>query len=160
MDILKKSFLDSSFERYLVENNIKHIRIPLYSAWAGSAWERMIRTIKSALYKSIGKKRLDYFQLVTLLSDIQDSINSRPLTYRDSDNSSFEVISPNSFLKLCQNKSIVIQGNNAGYNQSVPRPTREDVITSLQVREEIFDHFKEKWFEDYLLSLREVSSDL
>ena len=34
--------------------DIRHDKIPLYSAWMGATWERLIRTVKFFLYKSIG----------------------------------------------------------------------------------------------------------
>ena len=97
LGIISDSLIDNDFSSYLVKNSIRHVRIPLYSAWIGAAWERMIRTIKNCLYKTLGRRHVDYFVLVTLLSDIQNSINSRLLTYIDSE--SLDVISPNSFFK-------------------------------------------------------------
>ena len=47
-------------------HNIKHVKIPLYSAWVRSTWERMINTIKQCLYKTIGCKIVDYFTLLTV----------------------------------------------------------------------------------------------
>jgi len=89
-DILNRASMDSAVFDYLVTNDIKHVKIPLYSAWVGSAWERLIRVIKTCLYKSIGRKVVDYFSLVTLLSDVENVINSRPLSYTDMTNTEFE----------------------------------------------------------------------
>ena len=41
--------------------------------------------MKSSIYKSTGKKKLEYFQFIALLFHIQNANNSCPLTYRDSD---------------------------------------------------------------------------
>ena len=65
MGILANSYSNNEFDDRLLKNNIKHVKIPLYSAWVGSAWERMIRTIKNCLHKVIGRKQLDYFELVS-----------------------------------------------------------------------------------------------
>jgi len=40
----------------------------------------MIKTLKNSLHKTVGRKHLPYFEFITLLSDLQNSINSRPLT--------------------------------------------------------------------------------
>ena len=85
-------------DSYLLKNNIKHITIPLYSPWAGAAWERMLRTIKSCLYKVIGKQKVGYFDLITLLSHIVQSVNERSLTY-NTNVLDFLPVTPNSFLK-------------------------------------------------------------
>ena len=78
-NLIDEVFATSEYKDKFELYNIKHIRIPLYSAWVGSVWERMIRTIKSCMYKVIGRSRIKYFDLLTVLSDIQHAINSRPL---------------------------------------------------------------------------------
>ena len=50
------------------------------SPWMGGWWERLIRSTKLALRKSLGKRSLSKTQLVTVLCEIEHSINSRPLT--------------------------------------------------------------------------------
>jgi len=59
--VLQASTVDDEVSEYLTQNNIKHVKIPLYSAWAGAAWERLIRVIKACLYKAVGRKVMDYF---------------------------------------------------------------------------------------------------
>ena len=78
MGILSKTNIDNDFVSYLSKNNIAHVRIPLYSAWIGSMWERMIRTIKLCLNKTVGRKRLEYFTFLTVLTDVCNAVNSRP----------------------------------------------------------------------------------
>ena len=41
--------------------------------------EKLIKTVKSCLYKSIGRGKINYFDLLTEMSDIQNGVNSRPL---------------------------------------------------------------------------------
>ena len=153
MNILSNSLIDDDFKSYLAKNSIKHIRIPLYSAWVGSAWERMIRTIKQCLHKISGRKH-DYFEYITL-SDVQNCINSRPLTYLSDD--TLDVISPNSFLKFTSGRSLLL-GDLNDTERCVAG--RKDLIDSLQRRESMFENFKEIWYDEYLLSLRETSRDI
>ena len=70
-NIIENHVNTDKFSNEFQINNIKHVKIPLYAPWVGSIWERMIRTIKNCLYKTIGKQKIDYFQLLTVLSDIQ-----------------------------------------------------------------------------------------
>ena len=77
--ILENSLQAKEFQDELERLDIKHIRIRLYSAWVGSAWERLIRVLKNCLFKTIGRSRLSYFELLTTLSNIKLAINSRPL---------------------------------------------------------------------------------
>lgn len=114
----------------------------------------MIRTIKSSLHKVIGRKKLKYFEIVTLLSDIQNAINSRPLTYSGDD---LNVISPNSFLKLDSGRSLLF-GSEA--RDLGPLSNRRTLLHGLERREELFQQLKDLWYEEYLISLRESGRDL
>jgi len=154
--ILSESSVDNEFTDFLVRSNIKHVRIPLYAAWVGSAWERMIKTIKNSLHKVIGRKYMQYFELITILSDVQNAINNRPLTYR-SDDDLLTSITPNSFLKFNPGCSLLLDGV-AG--SELPVPTRKTLVKALESREEIFEKFKSLWAEEYLLALRESSRDV
>ena len=50
------------------------------SPWWGGWWERLIRSAKSGLRKSLGSRCLTRAELETVLFDIEVCINSRPLT--------------------------------------------------------------------------------
>ena len=155
--ILENSLQSEEFLSELQRCNIKHVKIPLYSAWVGSAWERLIRVLKNCLYKVVGRSRLTYFELLTSLSNIQLAINSRPLTYRSS-NAGLEFITPNSFLKIHSNPSLILRGeDNDVWVDDSNQPNLE---RTLEVQEEIFENFKKLWYECYLLSLREHSKNL
>ena len=69
--ILENSLQAKEFQDELERLDIRHIRIPLYSAWVGSAWERLIRVLKNCLFKTIGRSRLRYFELLTTLTNIK-----------------------------------------------------------------------------------------
>ena len=155
MNILSHSVIDNDFDSYLVKNNIKHNKIPLYSAWVGAAWERMIRTIKQCLYKTIGRKHYNYFQFFTLLTDVENCINSRPLTYLNED--SLDVITPNAFLKFNTGRSLLMGDLE---EDDFPSTGRKELVDSLLKRESMLDKFKSMWYEEYLLSLREKSKDV
>ena len=135
------------------------ISLPYYSPGIESTWERMIKTIKSCLYKTIGRAKVNYFDLLTILSDIQLAINSRPLTYRCSSDSTLEIITPNCFLNNEGKSNLVINTNNKGILENGP-PTQSDVVLSLKEREETIQKFKDLYYYEYLLSLRETCKDL
>ena len=156
LNILSSSIIDDDFKAYLAKNNIKHIKIPLYSAWVGSAWERMIRTIKQCLAKITGRKHFDYFEYFTILKDIENCINSRPLTYLNED--SLDAITPNSFLKFTTGRSLLL-GNIKDTDEN-STAGRKELVESLLNREALLDKFKSLWYEEYLLSLRENNRDL
>ena len=48
--------------------------------WWGGWWERLVRSVKSALKKSLGSRCLTKCELETTLIEVEACINSRPLT--------------------------------------------------------------------------------
>ena len=154
--VLETSLQSKEVQEELEKINIKHVKIPLYSAWIGSAWERLIRVLKNCLYKTVGRAKLTYFEMLTSLSSIQLAINSRPLTYRASTDN-LEFITPNSFLKLHGNSSLLLRGKDDIWIDDQSQPRLEN---TLEKQEEIYEDFKRLWYESYLLSLREHSRNL
>ena len=159
VNFMQEVFLSSEFNEKFSKYNIKHIRIPVYSAWVGSTWERMIRVIKSCLYKVVGRAKLTYFKLLTILSDIQHSINSRPLTYRCSDDSGLEGITPNCFIRPNSNANLLFKSCNKSVLKADP-PSRNLVNQSIAIRDSMLEQFKQIWYDEYLLSLREQCKNL
>ena len=51
----------------------------------GAFWERLNRSLKEPLRKILGKALLTYTEMSTLLTDIECTLNQRPLTYMGSD---------------------------------------------------------------------------
>ena len=152
-NLLEEAMVTDEFGEHFRNYDIKHIRIPAYSAWVGSTWERLIRTIKNCLYKTVGRSKLDYFELLTILSDIVVAVNSRPLTYRSS-NDDLEIITPNSFLKFNTNPFLMLRQSGDEYIWEDDPPSRSTLIQAIEARNKLFDHFKEVWYNQYLLSLR------
>ena len=136
---MEKVFTCDDFKQRFGVYEIKHIKIPLYSPWQGAVWERLIRTVKNCLRKSIGRSYLDYFRLVTVLSDIQHAINCRPLTYRCSDNNSLEVLTPNHFLRPHVETNLLLRD---ARELLPPSNVRKTLVKSLELREKILFNFK------------------
>lgn len=49
----------------------------------GAVYERLIKSIKHSLGKTIGNRTLTTEELMTLMTEIEGSLNTRPLTYQD-----------------------------------------------------------------------------
>ncbi|GBO18374.1 hypothetical protein AVEN_130645-1 [Araneus ventricosus] len=89
-------------------NGIKWQYIVERAAWWGGFYERMVRTVKTALRKTLGKSCLTVEQLLTVLIEIEGMINSRPITYVGSDTEEPTALTPahffrekNSIVALC-----------------------------------------------------------
>ena len=144
--ILESSLQTKEFQDELERLDIRHIGIHSYYAWVASAWERLIRVLKNCLFKTIGRSRLSYFELLTTLSNIKLTINSRPLTYRSS-SANLEFITSNSFLRIHGNSSLKLR--------SEEEPDPNSLNKTLELQEELITNFKTLWYENHLLRLRE-----
>ena len=60
----------------------------------GGHWERVCRQLKEPLRKVLGRAFLNYTEMLTVLTDIEALINSRPLTYIGDDIRDGRVITP------------------------------------------------------------------
>ena len=65
--------------------------------WQGGIFERMIKSAKRCLRKSIGKDCLTFDELHTLVVDVEAVLNSRPLTYIGSEDAT-EPLTPSHLL--------------------------------------------------------------
>ena len=80
-----------TFKAVEVQNFMRYLRIKWNfilekSPWWDGFYERMIRSIKNTLKKVVGVSSLDYEQLNTVLVEIENVINSRPLSYMNDEN--------------------------------------------------------------------------
>ena len=68
------------------------------SPWWGGLYERLIKEIKTTLYKTLGKTHLFYDQLETVILYIDRHLNNRPLTYVESGQKEEQIVTPNTIL--------------------------------------------------------------
>ena len=76
-----KSFKSKDIKSYLRKVNINWKFILEKSPWWGGFYERLIGVMKNLLKKAMGRARLTYDEILTILIEIESIINSRPLTY-------------------------------------------------------------------------------
>ena len=68
-----------------------------WRALVGRFWERLVGMVKKCLKESIGSERLLFMELSTVLFEIENVLNNRPLCFMYDDDVS-EVLTPNSLL--------------------------------------------------------------
>ena len=81
-----KTFKAVEVQNFMHYSGIKWNFILEKSPWWGGFYERMVRSIMNTLNKVVGISSLDYEQLNTVLVEIENVINSRPLTYMNDEN--------------------------------------------------------------------------
>lgn len=151
---LFKKVMDAIYDSHNVsnmlnENRISHKFTPSLSPWAGGCYERLIGITKQCLRKTLGKLTVTYRQLETLMTEIEHTMNSRPLGYYGEEDI---VLTPNCFLG--------IKRDNLLPNATACREVRNETTFNILLREwkkgnKYVDMFWSKWRSQYLNSLRE-----
>ena len=125
-----------------------HFNIPK-APWQNGMVERLVKSTKRCLKKKLGRARLTYEELHTILLEIECVINNRPLTYIDNDSVQCAV-TPNN---LCEGRRIKTHNfNPAIYDDENLCP--ENITKRIVYRDYLVKHFLQRWKEEYLLALR------
>ena len=69
-------------KQYLAERKIEWSFNLEKAPWWGGMFERLIKSMKRCLKKTIGRARLTYEELSTLLAEVELVLNTRPLHLR------------------------------------------------------------------------------
>ena len=85
-------------QSYLTTEHIQWKFNPPASPHFGGVWERMVRSSKKAMYTILGSRCLTDELLLTVLCQVEQILNSRPLIPVSSDVEDLEALTPNHFL--------------------------------------------------------------
>lgn len=137
-----------------------------YAPWQGGFYERLIKSIKHTLYKSLrGKPHNSLDSLTTVLTEVEACLNSRPLTYQGAEQNDYSSIRPIDFI---QRDMDVILPHNFGAEDSAENPeyALPERLTALKTRKDAerapkssckyTERFRNIWQNHYLTSLRET----
>ena len=121
--------------------------------WWGGMFERMVRSTKRCLRKSIGRAKLTYDELLTTLTEVEMILNSRPLSYVSNDDTE-EPLTPSHLMmgqRVLNLPDLVYKDDgDEDYNMSQGALHKRMKHFSM-----ILNHFWRRWKKEYLLSLRE-----
>ena len=121
--------------------------------WTGGIFERMVRSMKRCLKKTIGKAALTYDELVTVITEVEMILNSRPLSYISTEDIE-EPLTPSHFLigrrALSLPDAAVCQEDAYEPNMSHTYLSRRMAYLNRNL-----DHFWKRWKTEYLMELRD-----
>ena len=119
------------------------------SPWRGGWWERLVKSVKSSLKKTLCKAKLSRVELETTIHEVEACVNSRPLTYVSDDVTQREPLTPAHFLL---GHSGGFYGRSCGFGESVA--SDEATLTlEYERRRCVVDEFFRVWKEDYIRNL-------
>lgn len=139
------------FKSYIAEHRINWKFIVEAAPWWGGWWERLVRSVKTALKKVLGRSSLCFEALTTVLAEVEAMVNSRPLTYLYSEVGEPSVITPAHFLI---GQSLTVLPETSLSNDRPGCVTQKETARQFQYRKIIMEHFWKRWRSEYLLELR------
>ncbi|GFW49835.1 integrase catalytic domain-containing protein [Trichonephila clavipes] len=122
------------------------------AAWWGGFYEHMVRSVKVALRKTLGRSSLTTEQLLTVLTEIEGMINSRPITYVGSETEEPIPLTPAHFIIEKRITSLPPVRLRLDSNLS----SRKCLIKAFNYREKLMRSFWSRWKNENLLNLISV----
>ncbi|XP_034836304.1 uncharacterized protein [Maniola hyperantus] len=123
------------------EKGIQWKFIPPGAPHMGGAWERLVRSVKTALTATLNTRHPKEEILHTLLLEAEHLINSRPITDLSLDPDEQESLTPNHFLI----------GRSSGSHRMGDFTDSELVgLTTWKTVQRLTDHFWKRWLLEYL----------
>ncbi|XP_065195355.1 uncharacterized protein LOC135826682 [Sycon ciliatum] len=110
----------------------------------GGAWERLVRSVKTALKAVLTARAPREDVLVTLLAEVESLLNSRPLTHVSCDATDEDSLTPNHFLLGTPS------------NHQAPGEFDEAELCmrkQWRIVQVLADHFWRRWLREYLPTL-------
>ena len=138
-----------SVQRYLAEKRVRWQFNLDRASWYGGIFERLIKSVKTCLKKVIGRARLTYDELLTVIVECETIINSRPLTFVYSD----DVEEPLTPGHLLHGRRILSLPEVA--DVTVQELNRESMTRRAKYLNTLLVHFLRRWKKEYLVGLRE-----
>lgn len=128
------------------------------SPWKGGFYERLVGSVKTALKKTVHKNILDLWNLQTLLTEIEATINTRPLTPLTGSAADgalvlrpIDLINPQFTLGHLENPTAKVTSSDHFANSD----SQEFLVSQYSILRDSLQTFWELWQKDYLQVLAE-----
>lgn len=143
---------------FLAKYEIQVHNITPFAPWQGGVYERIVGIAKHQLRKTIGKKKLTFFELSSTLRQVQGMINNRPLTPDNTDPNDLTALRPIDFLlpkvQLDAPNEVDLD-EPMEYSPKTARSTEQITRRHLARVETTVAKLWQIWSTSYLLFLRE-----
>ena len=138
--------------QYLAEKKVEWIFNLKRAPWWGGLFERMVRSVKRCIKKTIGGARLTYEELLTVIIETEMVLNARPLSYV----TSADVEEPLTLSHLLHGRRLMSLPDTC--TGDLMDPDFELSSTELSKRmnhlSNVMNHFWRRWRDEYLIELR------
>ncbi|XGW10386.1 hypothetical protein V3C99_012128 [Haemonchus contortus] len=154
---------DPAVAREISDKEIDWRHITPYAPWQGGFYERLIKSVKYSLYKTLGKTTLSFEELSTVIVEIEALLNTRPLLYSDSSFDRESILRPIDFIQKELQVHFPFESPDNELEDSSYAPpfdipvihTKLQAIQALQSSCKLTERFWRVWHTQYLTALRE-----
>ncbi|KAK9885651.1 hypothetical protein WA026_012415 [Henosepilachna vigintioctopunctata] len=129
-----------------VGESIQWIFNPPGAPHFGGLWEAGIKSVKTHLNRVVGHQILTYEEFLTLVTQIESLLNSRPLTPISSDPKDLSVLSPGHFLTMEPLTS---------FPEPMITSTKLSLLSRWQLVQHLHQSFWSRWSKEYLHTLHQ-----
>ena len=149
--IISKVLVSGELFSFLQKSRVDWKHILPKSPWWGGFYERMVRVVKSSLRKVLGNARLTFEEMSTVLTEIEMTVNSRPITYLY-ENNEVEALCPSHLMIGRRLKSNSLIDNE---QDEIVDLTNNEFNRRMQYLESLLNMYWKRFRTDYLSELRE-----
>ncbi|CAB4040094.1 E3 ubiquitin- ligase DZIP3 [Paramuricea clavata] len=139
-------------KKYLSDQRIRWTFNLEKAAWWGGFFERLIKSVKRCLYKILKNASVTNEELYTVLTEIEATLNSRPLTYVSTEDLD-EPITPSHLINGTRINSLP-DAVKPGEESRIEEITNNKVARRVSYLKTLKEHFWLRWKNEYLLELR------
>ena len=138
--------------QYLAEKRVEWIfNLEKATSWGG-LFERMVRSVKRCIKKTIGGARLTYEELLTVIIKTEMILNARPLSYVTSADAE-EPLTPS---HLLHGRRLMSLPDTCTGDLMDPDFELSSMVLSKRMNHlsNVMNHFWRRWRDEYLIELR------
>jgi hypothetical protein len=145
---LESQKVQGNISAFCSVQNIDWKFIPEHTPHFGGLWEATVKSFKSHLRRVVGGVRLTFEELVTVLTQIEACLNSRPLVALPLEDDGIEALTPGHFLI---GRPLEALPDPALTYRSI------SILSRWHLCQALVRHLWQRWSSDYLDSLKRIS---
>ena len=153
--VISTMLKDPVLQNFFAEIHLKWVFNLERAPWWGGIFERMVRSMKRCLKRTIGRSKLSYDELLTVVTEVEITLNSRPISYVSCDDME-EPLTPS---HLLVGHRLLSLPDPLCAKDLDPTYGEKQLTCSLTRRMRYLgatlSHFWHRWRREYLTELRE-----
>ena len=149
---ITRIFNDPGVKQHFAREHMKWTFNLEKAPWWGGVFERLVKSVKRCLKKTISGARLTYEELLTVISEVEMILNCRPLSYVSSEDYE-EPLTPSHL--LCGHRIMSLPDNRSSEAEDSDTDVQpQDLDRRMRHLSNVMNHFWKRWQKEYLLELR------